>query len=1404
PPEYVFSHAQEPIWQEVRIERKTSSRQSAEIRNMSGMEALLCKDMDHQLEDRPKIIHDAKDTIVEEFNLQEVRKERKSSTRPDVEVKDVSGMEALLIQDLDQHREKRPVEDINILSEDQFHKEIPIMYSQALEQDNEQDGFEQRVTTQKSKSETHLALSTQSSEEDDQVHVAPKADLIKWDASEIKPSPCKTAELSYPNLNMQDSFPTDVSEASWASFETHESFSAYHKVVHSPDSVDLALRPAYLEAFYPETLEQPDRRLSYGDSLENSPVIEDCSSRKSPDSIEPSPTRDSPCPDSLDSSPTELGETTVQAARKSAMYEDYYSQLRACVGEEHVSTVDEGDWSKEDDTEGRFQPKRDEERGVGHEASPMPLKLSLPPNDNVEDAENMNLEDSDHGLKQFTPEEKMFLIAAKVKTFEEMELDAKTKRHVKTLDAFVLAESMDNEEFQTKDTEAKSTQFKIDTRLLQSVEHETDYENVCSSPDSATTKLDRSLHSEGYIPQSSPQHSQESLIHEHLERCSQSIEKKQFATKDVSEHISESTEQNVEIDVMPDMETQIEETVESQAGKSQSVKPELLCTEDESLKEVEDVDIKIAMLEKRPQDMSVQGDLVPWSAMHDDDDEAFHARVEAEEQRIMDLMEDRHVSDTTPIRTPTEEGTPSPFQFQEGKFFEMTRGGAIDMTRRSFEEQGYAFFHIGDHPVDEVLFEDTGNYAGPNVLKTEERFGINELHIQEEVDLTKDESDPSFQTIPLAEDIQGEKTLANTRSSVQTKTKAESVPFLQTEMGSSLEVQLGSPELQGHPTSNAVCHSVYSVQLCQLSDSSPEEEEEEEQSSVIEMRATTLESVVPPGGVQGEREISAITLAEEESSFKSKIPVKSGSLKSELGLDAISAVEESLDQERRTRSEADFKTGKQTLQDKNRSHSDGHCAATEPQPLPSRLPIRGKHTAHSTSHSSSSQPDQDQYSGIRGASLKSSLDFDDSSSSDHNSPDSVIFRYDSTIQPSLDLAARAFPRVRPTSVTEEVFESRPIWEDTVETQMQRISVVGSSDRQQVDWHDDTDRKEETLTIIADLLGFSWAELARELEFNEDEIQDVRTDNPNSLQEQSHALLQRWSEREGKHATEDSLIKRLTKINRMDIVHLIETQMNKTAQEQISRTYAEIEKTLDQSEVSVALSLVQEDADSPRLVRRVESSHRPPPAVSEEDLSVASLLDIPSWAEPMGHTHSESIHGDMLEDLEAMTELSPNLWSSQDVVTRDSAASEPADEMTDIPQQSVTEEQYTDDHGNAVVRKVTRKVIRRVVSPEGVQREQVEYEGGTPPGDVEVEKGDGYSRVVKRTVVRSHEDHSEVTFAEHVPDSECGEESAEGQEVSHMEQKTAVEGERTETLHGDHTLTSDLPTARDDFTQSPDV
>ncbi|XP_016347198.1 ankyrin-2-like isoform X10 [Sinocyclocheilus anshuiensis] len=386
--------------------------------------------------------------------------------------------------------------------------------------------------------------------------------------------------------------------------------------------------------------------------------------------------------------------------------------------------------------------------------------------------------------------------------------------------------------------------------------------------------------------------------------------------------------------------------------------------------------------------------------------------------------------------------------------------------------------------------------------------------------------------------------------------------------------------------------------------------------------------------------------------------------------------------------------------------------------------------------------------------------------------------------------------------------------------------------EQLDWHDDADRKEETLAIIADLLGFSWTELAKELEFYEDEIQQVRAENPNSLQEQSHALLQCWVEREGKHATEDTLIKRLTKINRMDIVHLIEIQMHKSFQEQTSRTYAEIERTLDHSE---ALSSVQEDGDSLRVVRRVETSQRHPPAVSEEDLSVASLLDIPSWAETMGNTHSESIHGDMIEELEINQDSFTNPWLFQEIKkesTKEDADEEEIDEalgvlsdssdedvvttrvvrrriiiqgddVPDVPPQSVREEQYTDAQGNLVMKKVTRKVIRRCVSSDGVETEKVRMEG-SPQQPVNVAPGDGYSKVIKRTVLKSEGHQTEVTFHEQDGMSSSKGESALGQEVRQVVQTMMVHGEQLEKHEGDPYLASDLPSAREDFTQDEDA
>lgn len=47
------------------------------------------------------------------------------------------------------------------------------------------------------------------------------------------------------------------------------------------------------------------------------------------------------------------------------------------------------------------------------------------------------------------------------------------------------------------------------------------------------------------------------------------------------------------------------------------------------------------------------------------------------------------------------------------------------------------------------------------------------------------------------------------------------------------------------------------------------------------------------------------------------------------------------------------------------------------------------------------------------------------------------------------------------------------------------------------------------------LFFVQPELARELKFSDEQINRIRNENPNSLQDQSHALIKLWKEREGK-------------------------------------------------------------------------------------------------------------------------------------------------------------------------------------------------------------------------------------------------------------------------------------------------
>ncbi|XP_043401290.1 ankyrin-2 isoform X10 [Chelonia mydas] len=1025
-----------------------------------------------------------------------------------------------------------------------------------------------------------------------------------------------------------------------------------------------------------------------------------------------------------------------------------------------------------------------------------------------------------------------------------------------------------------------------------------------------------------------------------------------------------------------------------------------------------------------------------WSEIREDD-EAFEARVKEEEQKIFGLMVDRRsqgtTPDTTPARTPTEEGTPTseqnPFLFQEGKLFEMTRSGAIDMTKRNYADESFHFFQVGQQSQEEVSLSEEMKEAtkmeSAKLERSPDPFAPSE---SDETDI--EEKDALTLASPVSELSDKSEEMTSTGVSVGT-TKAELKSRIPIKMGISVSSKSPKKEIAASEASevdpfskvetddtfdssqvpcpispeksvidvqldfSTVTRSVYSEQDDESPDSSPEE-----QRSVIEIPTAVLESSVPSSESKSKIPVRTTPAApqslqqseyeilpsdgfldslqdeikDDQTKPKSKIPVKAAFQRAEQqcaytetsikkpqspkALDMTCKL--SMKQDNRSKSESDASVPmdpKTRRSIKARSYAEVEAETRErvdemklelesddvttarSKIFSSRLPVKGRSTPASHSTGSPTKEHKDHFFDL----YKNSIEFFEEISDEASKlvdrltqaerEQELISDDESSSALEVSVIENVPSIETQHSISEDIFDTRPIWDESIETQIERIPDENVHDRAE-DQQDDQGRTEERLAHIADHLGFSWTELARELDFTEEQIHQIRIENPNSLQDQSHALLKYWLERDGKHATDTSLTQCLTKINRMDIVHLMETSHMDSVQGHGARTYAEIEQTigLDHSE---GFSALQEELYSPRHKKEEEhykesepSDH--PPIVSEEDtsvsyssfqegtprtetdISVAELLrqahkervqaefsgklqDLPedssaaqqeyfvttpgteesiapkaekaagfakekskgSTTGPEEHerpylqTPSSSERGDSpiaqeLEDLQlSQEELSPRRTSLVIVESTDEqptkferhyddesfekelaeelgeleASSDEeemvttrvirrrviiqADDMPEIPPETVTEEQYTDEHGHIVVKKVTRKIIRRYISPDGTEKEEVLMHGA-PQEPVMIEEGDGYSKVVKRVVLKSDIEQSEVTFSEPsvlTGASEFQAEPVEGRKVSKVVKTTVVQGERMEKHLGDASLATDLPSAKEDFEEA---
>ncbi|KAH0615932.1 hypothetical protein JD844_026587 [Phrynosoma platyrhinos] len=1006
-----------------------------------------------------------------------------------------------------------------------------------------------------------------------------------------------------------------------------------------------------------------------------------------------------------------------------------------------------------------------------------------------------------------------------------------------------------------------------------------------------------------------------------------------------------------------------------------------------------------------------------WSQIREDDD-AFEARVKEEEQKIFGLMVDRRsqstTPDTTPARTPTEEGTPTseqnPFLFQEGKLFEMTRSGAIDMTKRNYSDENLHFFQMEEHSQEEVsLSEEMKEAEGLETLQQDQtsvqsassELGKTEMHTNNSLlSVSEDEASGLHSTkgdiksrIPIKMGISAsskspkKETAASDVDSISTLDTGDMLDSSQVPCPISPEQTVIDVQLNF----STVTRSVYAEQDDDSPDSSPEE-----QKSVIEIPTAVIESVpsseskskIPvrtgpstphslhqsePESLPSDGMVNNLEESQDDPSApKSKIPVKAvfqrveqecmytetsvWKPESSKALDIACTLP--MKQDIRSKSESDASASmdpKSNRSVKARSYAEAD-AETEregdmklelesdelmtarPKIFSSRLPVKSRSTSASHGAVSPSKESKEHFFDLYKNSIEFFEEISDEASklvdrlTQSEREQELVSDDESSSALEVSVIENVPSIETQQSVAEDIFDTRPIWDESIETLIERIPDENVPDHVE-DQQDDRERTEERLAHIADHLGFSWTELARELDFTEEQIHQIRIENPNSLQDQSHALLKYWLERDGKHATDSSLTECLTKINRMDIVHLMESSVEMARDH--GRTYAEIEQTmgLDHSE---GFSALHEDLYSTTDKKEEEHSFSKdseqsdhPPLVSEEDISVSysplhegtprAEAEV-SVVELLRQAHKDRVETgvsgkpDMLtEDSSAVTHEYLNLGRTVDktqapkvgktasiaseksevstavsedleraylhtptssertdspivqepedhhfqqedlhprknsLVIVESTDEQPgkseryeeellekeiaeelgeleassdeeemvttrvvrrrviiqADDMLEMPPEAVTEEQYTDEHGHIVVKKVTRKIIRRFVLPDGTEKEEVMMQG-EPQEPVTVEEGDGFSKVIKRVVLKSDSEQSEVTFSEPSVLSSASEfqsEPVEGRKVSKVVKTTVVHGERMEKHHGDTSLATDLPSAKDDFEEA---
>nr|BAE34375.1 unnamed protein product [Mus musculus] len=323
----------------------------------------------------------------------------------------------------------------------------------------------------------------------------------------------------------------------------------------------------------------------------------------------------------------------------------------------------------------------------------------------------------------------------------------------------------------------------------------------------------------------------------------------------------------------------------------------------------------------------------------------------------------------------------------------------------------------------------------------------------------------------------------------------------------------------------------------------------------------------------------------------------------------------------------------------------------------------------------------------------------------------------------------------------------------------RYSILSES---RLGFTSDTDRVEMRMAVIREHLGLSWAELARELQFSVEDINRIRVENPNSLLDQSTALLTLWVDREGENAKMENLYTALRNIDRSEIVNMLEGSGRQSRNLKPERRHGDREYSLSPSQVNGQQRVHARITDSPSVrqvldrsqARTLDWDKQGSTAVHPQEATQSS------WQEEVTqgpHSFQRRITTIQGPEPGALQEYEQVLVSTREHVQRGppetgspKAGKEPSlwapesafsqevqgDELQNIPGEQVTEEQFTDEQGNIVTKKIIRKVVRQVDSSGAIdtqQHEEVELRGsGLQPDLIEGRKG---AQIVKRASLK---------------------------------------------------------------------